>query len=202
MTLIIFVRHGESECNIKHILSNYTDKYPLTKKGIKQAKNTGRALKNIKITKVLTSPILRTRQTSEIISKYIKIKPKIEKNLTEREFGNFLGRHNNNDKWKFTAGNNVESFSSIQNRILSILFKQKNLSSDVVLCITHHDPIVSMLSYSLSLDEFSSYAFRPNYASISIFDLKNKKLKLIISGVLFLNKSMLKKIPKKYLVRT
>lgn len=69
---IILVRHGESEHNAK--ISDNKDS-SLTKKGKIQAEHLGKRLKKekIKIDKIYTSNLIRSKQTAEIISKIIKV---------------------------------------------------------------------------------------------------------------------------------
>ncbi|MBU3906736.1 MAG: histidine phosphatase family protein [Nanoarchaeota archaeon] len=69
---IILIRHGESEHNSGITILKDT---PLTKKGVVQAKFLGKKLKRqkIKINKIYTSNLIRSKQTGEIISKIIHI---------------------------------------------------------------------------------------------------------------------------------
>lgn len=74
---LYLVRHAEKESE--------GENPDLTKKGIKQAKYLTRKLKKIKFDEFYCSGLNRAKQTSEIISKSIKIKPKIEPSLNEYE---------------------------------------------------------------------------------------------------------------------
>ncbi|MFA6486205.1 MAG: class I tRNA ligase family protein, partial [Candidatus Magasanikbacteria bacterium] len=71
LTKIIFVRHGESEKNIDDIFTSAVDKYPLTKAGEQQAQEVAGKITD-KIDLIISSPVLRTRQTAEIINKKLK----------------------------------------------------------------------------------------------------------------------------------
>ncbi len=197
LSLIILVRHGESEGNIIHILSDYLNKYPLTPTGIAQVTTTANELKKLKITDFFTSPILRTRQTADIIKSKINIKPKIDFNLTERRFKKMRGSFVTDNSWKLSAKNKIEPFESLQKRMAS--FINENSGKNVVLGVTHHDPIVATISYAINSDEYGSFSFRPTYASITIFEIFGNRIKLILSGVPYLTEDMLMKIPKKYL---
>lgn len=198
MSLIILVRHGESESNVKHVLSDYLEKYPLTKKGRRQVMVSGKSLGKLKIDKFFSSPILRTRQTAKILLKNARLDLtfKIDKRLIERNFGSLSGSIKKENLWKLTSNNKIESFNSIQKRMISFIKEQSQYN--VVVAVTHHDPIVSVLAYALNLDELGSYSFRPTYASINILELTNGNLKLILSGLPYLTEGAIKKIPKKY----
>lgn len=76
---IYLVRHAEKV--------EEKDNTPITKKGEKQSKNLGKFLKKIKINEFYTSNLLRAKQTSEIVSKEIKLRPKIIEALNEFEVG-------------------------------------------------------------------------------------------------------------------
>ncbi len=70
------VRHGEK---IKQIGDP-----PLSKKGIAQAKSTGKYFKNKPIEKIISSPALRAKETSHYIAKALSTTPLIEELLKER----------------------------------------------------------------------------------------------------------------------
>lgn len=74
---IVFIRHAEKE--------EIGEDSNLTKKGMVQAKKLGKRIKKekIKFDYFYCSNLNRAKQTAEIISKEIKIKPKIEQSLNE-----------------------------------------------------------------------------------------------------------------------
>ena len=56
------VRHGQTEINVKGQINGHND-IGLNEKGIKQAKEAGKKVKDLKIDLVFCSPIKRTRET-------------------------------------------------------------------------------------------------------------------------------------------
>lgn len=97
---IFLIRHGESVQNTKE---NYETKLPdnkvyLTEKGKEQAKETGEFLSkyikenniNLENATLWISPYTRTRETAEIINKYLNIK-KVKEDITliEQRYGLF-----------------------------------------------------------------------------------------------------------------
>lgn len=70
------VRHGEK---VKHISDP-----PISKNGVLQAKITGEYFKNVPVKKILSSPILRTKQTAQYISDKLNINFVTEELLRER----------------------------------------------------------------------------------------------------------------------
>lgn len=92
ITKIILLRHGESEKNILNISSILKDKYPLTEKGIKQIEDTSKELKTFINDNVVlyTSPVLRAKQTADIIAKQLNLKiEKEDERLLEINKGKF-----------------------------------------------------------------------------------------------------------------
>jgi broad specificity phosphatase PhoE len=67
-TMLIFIRHGESEGN-KGGRFNGSINFPLTDKGRAQAHKTAEYLDKYKIDKVYTSDLSRAKETAEIIAK-------------------------------------------------------------------------------------------------------------------------------------
>jgi broad specificity phosphatase PhoE len=87
---IYFARHGESEANVQQIYSNSAnDTYPLTPKGIQQANDLAITLKDIVFEKIYSSPILRAKQTAEIIARSKQMKVELEAALMEYNVGIF-----------------------------------------------------------------------------------------------------------------
>lgn len=74
--LIYLIRHGEKEKLKENPL--------LTKLGLKQAQKTAEYFKNIKVKKIYSSPLIRAMQTSEVISKYLKLDFETNDLLKER----------------------------------------------------------------------------------------------------------------------
>lgn len=66
MLEIYFVRHGETEWNLKGMLQGKKNS-PLTEKGRSQAVKLGEALKDIEFEGIYTSPVVRASLTAEII---------------------------------------------------------------------------------------------------------------------------------------
>ena len=84
--MLYVVRHGETEWNAINKVLGRTD-IPLNAQGIKQARELARSLRDIEIDVFLCSPLLRTRQTADIIAEEIGIRYEIEQRLVEQDFG-------------------------------------------------------------------------------------------------------------------
>ncbi|MFT5875057.1 MAG: broad specificity phosphatase PhoE [Clostridium sp.] len=88
-TTLTLVRHGETEWNALGKFQGCKD-INLSKEGILQADYLKKRFDN-KFDYIYTSPLKRAMQTAEIISKSSKIKPIIESDLREINFGEWEG---------------------------------------------------------------------------------------------------------------
>ena len=79
----LFLRHGEVH-NVKNIMYNDIPGYRLSENGISQAKKAGMYLKNnFNIDLIISSPILRARQTSSYVAEFLNVEIQISYNLYE-----------------------------------------------------------------------------------------------------------------------
>lgn len=86
-----FVRHGKSEGNIKDIVQGRQD-HPLSEQGKEQAKITGQWFQGKPIVKVLTTPLLRGKETARILSETAGLSfPEELPSLIELHTGVFTG---------------------------------------------------------------------------------------------------------------
>ena len=89
-TLVIFVRHGECEGNLKGLFRGRAD-FPLNERGMIQAIDLSHELQNFSITNVYSSPLERARQTAAAIGDRIGKKVKIEQGFNNIELGSWEG---------------------------------------------------------------------------------------------------------------
>jgi probable phosphoglycerate mutase len=91
--LITLLRHGESEGNLAGVIQGQLD-LPLTQRGRQQAQALGRRWKGQGVTfdGVLASPLLRARQTAEIVAAELGLEVTFDPIWVERGFGIGEGR--------------------------------------------------------------------------------------------------------------
>jgi broad specificity phosphatase PhoE len=144
MKTIYFVRHGESEANVRNILnSTIKSEVPLTEKGRGQAALAGENLKGIKIDHIICSPFLRTIDTAKIISDTLGFdSSKIIKSpfFVERDFGIFDGH--NEDKYHAEIKLNgfhesVETTAEMHKRVTEGLDWIKSLNGRNIILVSH-----------------------------------------------------------------
>lgn len=92
----LFLRHGESQSNIEHVISSLPENtHALTEKGKEQIKTIAQELKKKGITKIVTSPLLRTRLSAELVAEEIGFEQKniiVEDRFKEWQLGELDGK--------------------------------------------------------------------------------------------------------------
>lgn len=163
---IIFIRHTEKE---------ETGEDPsLTEKGIKQAKHLANRLKKEKFNEFYCSDMNRAKQTAEVVSKIIKIKPKVEKSLNE--FTSEMLKDNKN-KWNKEEKKHYHELISFLKKIAKEPEENK-----FMLIIAHGITNRIILSYFLKLNLKKIIPFRQAEGGVnSIYwadKFKNWRLKI------------------------
>jgi broad specificity phosphatase PhoE len=138
---LYFVRHGESEANTRHIISNRGVPLGLTAIGRQQAKALAEKLREVPFRVIYCSPVLRARQTADILSASLGIPYEVAEALREYDCG-ILEERSDEESWKlhreyfesWTLHNHFqnkpeggESFLDIQKRFLPFI---ENLTHD------------------------------------------------------------------------
>lgn len=88
--MIYLVRHGQTDWNILKKVMGRCDEV-LNEKGKKQALQTKDKLSDIEIDFIISSPLLRTKETSIIINKDKNVEIIYDDRIIERDFGEFEG---------------------------------------------------------------------------------------------------------------
>jgi uncharacterized phosphatase len=89
---LYLVRHGETDWNAAGRLLSFTDE-PLNERGRAQALELGTALAKVRWTRVVSSPLIRARQTAEVLLLQAHQPPSVEidDRLREVDFGPYEG---------------------------------------------------------------------------------------------------------------
>jgi len=158
---LYFVRHGESEANIKHVISNRESPFELTELGRKQANTLAQNLKNIPITAIYSSPVLRARETAEILSQSLHLLYQVTEALREYDCG-ILEDKSDEESWKlhseiardWTANQNYwrkpkggENFLDIKKRFIPFIenFTHDHLTSQNHILLVSHGGLLQLM---------------------------------------------------------
>ncbi len=186
----IFIRHGESQTNVSFTLSTDENRYPLTDFGRESVNDSGRKLSKIKtIDNFYTSPVLRARETADILSKYINLKPVIEPLLTERGFGKYNNmKFNSREEMKRIKKEQVEngygeweSWNDIADRAGRFIRSLKK--GGITVAVSHMDFIKGVISYLERKDENEMAGIYIDHASFTVINSQGDgKMRIISIG--------------------
>ncbi len=158
MTKICLVRHGETDWNKLCIIQGITD-IPLNDVGREQARQTGLFLKSTKWDKIISSPMIRAKETAEIIADIVCADDIIlDKDLVERSYGKAEGLTTEEANKKYPDKNyeDAEKWDILKQRISSsVLRHAKNNENNNIIIVSHGAAINSLL-YTLSEGKIGS----------------------------------------------
>ncbi len=137
------------------------------------------------------SPLKRTIQTAEALSKYISYSQKTEeKNLAEQNFGDWSGKKIS-DVWKILKKNhskhnfsfispevsppNGESYIQQCKRVSHWLKNLRILENENIVVIAHSGTIKAIFSHTLKIKPEFTIGIDINHLSLSIFEVLTKK---------------------------
>lgn len=165
MSVIYFVRHGETVWNAENKICGATDS-PLTELGHKQAVETAEKIKKmaIKADMILYSPLSRARDTAMHISEITGIPAREEKRLFEQNFGKYESTPRNGEEfreakkqflYRFDGG---ESMFRLAQRIYNLLDELKADGKDYIL-VAHNGIARVVNSYfnEMTNDEYAAF---------------------------------------------
>lgn len=165
----LFIRHGEVENN-KNIQYANIPGFHLSKNGIEQAKIAALKLKNnFDIKKIVSSPLLRARETSSIINNLLNVEIEYSSNITEWQGPNEwigltfseISKTNNFKNEKLDLDNVSEKLYEVYQRVHKIYNHFEN-----TIFVSHQDTIRAFSFFYLDHKEFNN--FRPNHCEIQV----------------------------------
>jgi broad specificity phosphatase PhoE len=129
MKTIYFMRHTQSEANLKDILASRQD-FPLTEKGRQEAVAIASEFKDIaQLDRIFCSPLIRAQQTAQPIAEAFGLDVETDERITEQDLGVFSGMtyaelddrsnymHERSKRWKWIPEGGGESYEMIANRL-------------------------------------------------------------------------------------
>ncbi len=194
-TRIIFLRHGQSEGNLRGEFIGQGNA-PLTEKGHAQAKAAAEYLKNEKIDLFYASDLKRAFDTGKHVADWFGMEIIPEKELREIEAGSWegkpfeeLARENEDFKlWlsdigasRATDGESVKELYDRVNAFVDTLTEKHK--GKTILCATHATPIRAILckAKGLSAKDMQKIPWTAN-ASVTIIDYFGDEVKILVEG--------------------
>lgn len=177
---IYAVRHGLTECNKRDILNGRIDE-PLAAEGVEQAKLVALAIPE-SVKHLYSSPMLRARQTAEIITSECSLPVYFHDGLQEVDLGRFTGKSwteiESGEEFKekhrsvqYDYRPEGESVDDVKSRVMSFLVHIKEVHADGEILIVTHGGIIRVLQ--LLESGLSKLPVNPvKNASLYVFDLE------------------------------
>ena len=175
----LFLRHGEVQ-NIKDIFYANLPGFYLSNKGELQAKDAAKKIKKLfNIQKIISSPLLRARQTASIVGEVLNIDIEVSHNIIEWsgqyewvgktieeiKLTDSFKNYNNNP---LNLTNTLETLKNVHDRFKLVYEKYEN-----TLFVSHQDTIRAFTYYYLEDEDFSKN--RPVHCELQL--IKNKVIK-------------------------
>jgi len=183
---ICLIRHGETDWNVIGKLQGRED-IPLNENGKLQAKHCGMSLSGTKWKSVVTSSLLRAKQTADIIANVLNIHDiHTDTKLIERDYRKASGltekeRNALSPDGKYEG---MEEWSTLCDRVYKSIIKYADLFyPDNIIIVSHGSAINSILA-KLSSHEIGSGKTRLKNACINMLTYTNQLL-----NIKFYNKS-------------
>lgn len=197
MTELIIIRHGYSVANKQGYMTGQSD-VPLAPEGLEQAEQTAKFVcENYDINAIVSSPLLRARQTAEPLCKLAKLPLALIDDLKELNAGAWEGKTpaelfelypEEFSLWKTDTGlsrcTGGESMAEVQTRAVAAFEKiARNFEGQTVAVVTHAAVIRSCFCFfkGLELSEMKNIPWVPN-ASVSEVRFENGKFILKTEG--------------------
>lgn len=190
MATVILVRHGRSTANTSGVLAGRSPGVSLDDRGREQADAAAERLRGLPITRVVSSPVTRCRQTARAIAAALPDVPVgTDRGLTECDYGEWTGRRiadlARTKLWRtvqahpsavrFPGG---ESMLEMSERAVSACRRideqvtTEHGQSALWIAVGHGDPIKAILADALGshLDQFQRILVDPASVSVITYD--------------------------------
>jgi broad specificity phosphatase PhoE/ribonuclease HI len=181
-TTTLLLRHGETPLSIEKRFAGIGD-IPLTDNGVAQARAAARALKGRDLDVVITSPLVRCRDTAAEVAAATGAEIRVEDGFRETDFGAWEGLTfaDAAQRWPAEmkswladpafAPPGGESFASVARRVRTALDKLKvRHRHQTVLVVSHVTPIKVLVRDALGAPLTSLFRMSLDVASLSRID--------------------------------
>lgn len=139
---IYLTRHGQTDWNQRHIIQGKTD-IPLNEEGRAQARITRDHLAHVPLKVIYVSPLIRARETAQIINEYHHVPLLTDQRLEERGFGDMEGADIDQVDfthfWNINYENNYrcERTSLFYQRVYDFIDEIKSTNDQNILVVAH-----------------------------------------------------------------
>lgn len=178
---IFLVRHGETDWNQESRFRGRTD-MPLNEDGLEQARNVAKALKDLPVKTVFSSPLSRAFQTAEEIACLHDLQVQEHEGFNDMDFGEWQGLSAEEARLRYPEEFRLwveapqkakppegESLLDVRKRCWPALEKiAAHYLDDIVVIVSHQVILKSLLLAVLGLGESHFWRFEQDPCSINI----------------------------------
>ncbi len=190
---ILFIRHAETETNVKELTHKTGDPVGLTELGKKQAQDLGKICKKNQVEIIFTSPEQRAVETADIIAKELNLRLEVLKGFAERNWGEWEGRSwpeiekvlapmSLEERYNFVPPEG-ESWREMEARLKEGLSAITNQQYSSVAAVTHEGALRGLMPLLHNSPRDSSFKYHFDNASVSVFEYQDGIFTELINGV-------------------
>jgi broad specificity phosphatase PhoE len=187
---IYFARHGKTVAGEEKRFEGISDS-ELSPRGKEQAERLGLFFKNRDITKIVSSPLKRNRQTADIVARLTGAQITVDNTWREMSYGAWDGvkkedlrdrpiwQERENNKYFFIHPGRGESYDALYHR-LEPVFRGliDNFPPDNILIITHCGVLRAVNKYFNKLSPEETIAYSPPHDEALAIDKKSGNLNI------------------------
>lgn len=201
--VIYFIRHGETELNKQKRLQGQSD-IPLNDYGRELAKITGEALKEVPFDIVFSSPLIRAKETAEIVIGNKQVPIILEDRIKEISFGDYEGLCYNKEGYNIPEPNFLRFFEAPQlynvpphgehfydvikrcGDFWTDLLQNKDYQNKTILVSTHGCALKAILANlrPTAVENFWGNGVHKNCA-VTIVDVSDDKIEILKEGQIY-----------------
>ncbi|SOC21087.1 broad-specificity phosphatase PhoE [Ureibacillus xyleni] len=180
MTLICFVRHGETDWNALKKIQGRAD-IPLNSNGTKQAEDCKKYFKTNQWDVLVTSPLKRASQTAKIINESLNLNIHTMDEFIERNYGDIEGLtiSERASLYPNLECPNQESVEEVKERIFNGINQLHQDFPDQNIIVVAHGGVINLILSILSKGEIGTGKTRLTNGSLSQIQYKDGVWKVI-----------------------
>jgi len=183
MSFFYMVRHGETDWNREEVFRGRID-VPLNDRGRQQAEAAGRRLAGAGVGAVCTSPLVRARETADIIARACGREVCVEEAFVDMDFGDWQGLALTEvekrfpepyQTWSRTPAEaripGAESLVEVKQRAVAGITALAGRFPEDTLCVVTHRVVSKLvMAWALGLDEAAFWRIRQDTACVNVFE--------------------------------
>ena len=190
--VVYVVRHAESIANTESKFQGQTHSTNLSERGKKQADALGKRFKDEKITKVVASPLTRTRETAQAVAKWHDgLEVEIQPEIIETNHGEWEGEEvaaikekwpTEFEMWQVAPSHvqfpNGESFEETRTRVLNWWREFHPTVRGAVVVVTHDNILRTLITDTLGMHPDLMWRFELQPTAVTTIKVTDGKVKV------------------------